>query len=320
MDQRLIIKDGYISMHRIPQSSKIRIGDVYASRNCGLFEILSYDGRDELSFQIYTIRFLKTGYKRQAKINHIHDGGVLDPVFLQVKRIGEIYDTNSSGKIKIISVVEHNRYAVKFLNTGTIKIAHLSNIINGKVCEIKSQPHVNEINSLVINNSGDIGKILAIYKGPRIKCDIQFLDTGNIQRFRLENVRNGKFRNNSKPVLSGIGYMGDISFADIDNKKLYKLLYRRWAAMLYRCYDPQDVWYSSYGAKGVRVDDRWKCFTNFYHDAQCLPGFSIDNIFNKGFQLDKDKLQMDIPICERIYSKDTCCWLSRTENNQLKYR
>lgn len=319
MDQTTIMKDGYVLMHRIPQSSKVHIGDIYKSRNCGLFEILSYDGRDKSSMQIYTIRFLKTGYIRQAKINHIHDGGILDPVFLQVKRIGEIYDTNSSGKIKIISVVDHNQYEVQFLDTGNVKVAHLSNILNGKVHDLKNNPY-DEIGTIVTNNSGDRGQIIAMYDTDPITCDIRFIDTDTVQRFRLDNVHYGKFKNASKPIVSGVGYIGDKNLILSYDKKLYKVLYARWSAMIYRCYNVRDMWYKSYGGKGVKVDDRWKCFVNFYNDAQLLPGFSIDNIFNRDFELDKDKLQINIPTSNRVYSKDTCCWIPKSENNQLKYR
>ena len=32
--------------------------------------------------------------------------------------------------------------------------------------------------------------------------------------------------------------------------------------------------------------------------------------------LDKDKLQVGLPRSKKVYSKDTCCWLTREENMQ----
>lgn len=42
--------------------------------------------------------------------------------------------------------------------------------------------------------------------------------------------------------------------------------YYSWAAMKSRCTQPKDGAYKNYGAKGVRVAERWMVFSNFLED------------------------------------------------------
>jgi hypothetical protein len=43
--------------------------------------------------------------------------------------------------------------------------------------------------------------------------------------------------------------------------------YRSWSAMLTRCTNPNSARWNSYGAKGVKVCDRWRTFNNFLADV-----------------------------------------------------
>lgn len=55
--------------------------------------------------------------------------------------------------------------------------------------------------------------------------------------------------------------------------------YRSWEAMKYRCLRPSSSTYYKYGARGVRVCDRWMSFENFLADMGERPnGHSIDRI------------------------------------------
>ena len=60
--------------------------------------------------------------------------------------------------------------------------------------------------------------------------------------------------------------------------------YNRWRAMLRRCSDPSADSYAIYGAKGVKVCDRWLVFDNFLADMGVAPGpeYSIDRIDSSG--------------------------------------
>jgi len=54
-------------------------------------------------------------------------------------------------------------------------------------------------------------------------------------------------------------------------------IYRRWRAMLNRCYRVSNADYDRYGGRGIKVCDRWRTFENFYADmGEPPPGMTID--------------------------------------------
>lgn len=57
-------------------------------------------------------------------------------------------------------------------------------------------------------------------------------------------------------------------------------VYRTWLGMKNRCNNPNAVAYRYYGAKGVKVCERWQKFDNFYADMgdRPSPNHSLDRI------------------------------------------
>lgn len=59
--------------------------------------------------------------------------------------------------------------------------------------------------------------------------------------------------------------------------------YRCWQHMKDRCLNPENVDYFNYGARGIKICDRWLKFENFLQDMGERPkGLSIDRIDNDG--------------------------------------
>lgn len=76
-----------------------------------------------------------------------------------------------------------------------------------------------------------------------------------------------------------------------------------WNSMLRRCSNPKDAGYKNYGGRGIKVDERWLKFENFFADMGARPtlSHSLDRIKN-----------------EEGYGPDNCKWATRTEQNRNK--
>ena len=84
-------------------------------------------------------------------------------------------------------------------------------------------------------------------------------------------------------------------------------------SMMSRCYNVNDTHYSIYGAKGVTVHERWHNLDNFIEDIDKVDGFEYDKFIVAEIQLDKDLKQ--IGSDNKVYSLDTCIFLSRSDNS-----
>ena len=64
------------------------------------------------------------------------------------------------------------------------------------------------------------------------------------------------------------------------------VIYNTWAQMLARCNNPKSISYKYYGAKGIKVCERWNDFRNFYADMGDKPeGKSLNRLdSSKGYE------------------------------------
>ena len=80
----------------------------------------------------------------------------------------------------------------------------------------------------------------------------------------------------------------------------------RWKLMLRRCEDPRFPPYRYYGARGIKVCERWHTFDFYFRDivkylGTCPPGMSLDRVDNDG-----------------DYEPSNCRWTTTRINTQNK--
>lgn len=89
-------------------------------------------------------------------------------------------------------------------------------------------------------------------------------------------------------------------------------IYRVWTSMKDRCYIKKAIGYKDYGGRGVYVCPEWK------HSFKMFYTWAVENGWKKGLRLDKDIIPKKLGIPAIIYSPETCCFVTITENNRNK--
>ena len=101
------------------------------------------------------------------------------------------------------------------------------------------------------------------------------------------------------------GYLGNATYKG--NEKLYSV----WKSMIRRCNCEKHIRYHCY--KNVSVSERWMCFEYFLEDVRQIENWDEQKFLNNELQLDKDYKQAGKE--QKIYSKDTCVWIEKHQNN-----
>ena len=141
---------------------------------------------------------------------------------------------------------------------------------------------------------------------------IKFLTTGYEKNIRYDYIGHD-ILDPYYPRIHGVACIGEFA----GSRDEYKSDYDRWINTISRCYNEDDKDYPNYGGSGVRVCDEWLNFSNYYKDIQNIPGYRFKQQDPKNWVLDKDYLQQDIDKSKKIYSKDTCVWVSKSINSKL---
>jgi len=238
------------------------------------------------------------------------------------KHYGEFIVLNEEPRSKASK--HDRRVKIRFLNTGNEYVVQLGNALLGNVRDSghpdPSTPRIYQIQPVDYDRVYDTiynGQFKIIhdygynYPGRKDRMvRIKFIDTGYETDVSLKNISDGyikdKFKNNKTSINNN-------SFIDFENR----LLYTRWNLMMSRCYNNNDKNYKIYGGLGVKVCDRWHDFNNYKNDVKIMYGYNLFISNPNMYQLDKDYIQLILPIYMRVYSPETCIWLDKYSNCTL---
>lgn len=117
-------------------------------------------------------------------------------------------------------------------------------------------------------------------------------DCGQKKFIRSHHLLNGKTRS--------CGHWRKFASPSWAYRLTFPVEYKTWRHMMFRCSNRNTRQWRWYGAKGVRVCERWQDFKNFLRDMGVRPsGMSIDRIDSGG-----------------NYEPENCRWLSCSENTR----
>lgn len=149
----------------------------------------------------------------------------------------------------------------------------------------------------------EFGVVQVIEYVNAFKVLVRFIDTGYELWALAGNIRKGEVKDKLKPVVYGVGFMGDgINSSTIKGKpnKAYKV----WQSMLQRCYDPG--FHSRRPTYiGCSVCSEWHDFQNFANWFEL--NYPCDGM---SYQLDKDIIKEG----NKVYSPETCKFVTIKEN------
>lgn len=135
---------------------------------------------------------------------------------------------------------------------------------------------------------------------------VKFVNTGFFTLTTKSNICSGRVKDKLKPQLYGVGYIGIGNIQSTESEDAQRA-YRKWVAMLSRCYDPKSTSYVRYGGAGVEVCKEWHSFQNFANwylsYKHKMPEWHLDkDLFSKG---------------KKLYSPSTCCVIPKEINISL---
>ena len=148
-------------------------------------------------------------------------------------------------------------------------------------------------------------------KNPTVR--VKFDYTGYEYNTTLKCAVNLGARDPYYPSICGFGYTGERSIFD-PTAIAAEMLYNRWRMMVDRVKNPENKSYDTYGGAGVDIAPEWAYFWNYYNDIINKENFNYLLSDPEHWCIDKDILQTDIPMSQRIYSNDTTCIIRIDDN------
>ena len=270
----------------------------------------------------FIVRFEDTGYETRARLDNILIGNVRDKTnrtCINAREdpnefIGFTGTTKRGGNFEVVGYAgkrnKAHMYIVRF-DSGAEKAFEKKDIKKGLIKDpsICSEDIINYEST---NSQGEKFKVISlagIDKNKQKLYNVKFEETGYVGQFYKSSITVGKIKDIYYPSILGIACIGNVDSAKSEK---YRSEYIIWEGIISRCYNPNHTSYKNYGAKGVTVCERWRCFEYFLEDIVKIPGYELWNSNKDLYQLDKDKKQQDVE--NKVYSLETCQFISIRNN------
>lgn len=145
------------------------------------------------------------------------------------------------------------------------------------------------------------GRLYVVKKAPKRTSGVRWLvrcDCGNTREVITASLVSGHTQS--------CGCLWKEKTREVNKKRMTKhgasrsISYSSYRSMLHRCYDPESISYANYGARGIKVCNRWKNtktgYENFIKDMGERP--------SKAYSIDRKDTDGD-------YTKSNCQWSTK---------
>lgn len=150
-------------------------------------------------------------------------------------------------------------------------------------------------------SSNSFGDFVIVSYNNSMNVVARFIDTGSEVTTTKSALKNGRVKDKLKTTLYGFGFIGHGQFTS------KHIAYEKWNGMLQRCYS--ELFHKSNPTyKDCTVCSEWR-------DYQVFARWYCDNypVDGGNYELDKDYISKG----NKIYSPDTCCFLTKEENARI---
>jgi len=234
--------------------------------------------------------------------------------------VGTIRVSKHHGPYKVIGMINSFTYTIQFLWSTCIRNCEKRNIINNAV-----RDPWQGINPNIIQYSNNYGPFIIekiTYdkkdnnEGNITKFHIKFIETGTQKDVIADRVINGAIKDENATHISVLDTC--VIQPNMKIRRLNRYRYTIYTSMMNRCYDINNSNYYRYGGNGITVDERWHNMNNFFDDMQYIQFYNKWERYPNLYQLDKDYKQMYLPSNKRKYSINTCLFLHKNDNINLR--
>ena len=280
---------------------KTTVGDRYKNRLGQWCSVVEYNNSMEV----------KVVFDSHPKVSQTFPAGdlrkssfrnKLDPVNI----VGNRFENNSGEFCTVISWENAHSVFIEFDgDEGVLQKVTANNLRKGQFLNPKSFDIKH--GARFENKNGDWCTVIEYQDSRTVNIVFDGYEK-HIKTLRSDHLREGKFKNNYKPVLFGVGYIGEGKYRPRDNAFM-KMVYDTWKNMIARGYsDETKAKQPTYVS--VSVCEDWFNFQNF---ADWMINHEFSGL---GYHLDKDLISRG----NKLYSKENCTLLPRELNAVLSVK